>query len=185
MLRRVIGNIVSVMYSLPRLLIRRVFNNGVSFRFIERISPNVIIEIDKFSKLEIGNKVRIHSNSKIKVRKYARLCFGDNVRINYGCMIVCHKEIEIKAGVEFGPNVLVYDHDHDFRHQDGIKANKFKSAPIVIGENTWIGASSIILKGVNIGKNCVIGAGSVVADNIPDNTLFIQERKNLVKKISM
>ena len=42
-----------------------------------------------------------------------------------------------------------------------------------IGENVWIGASTVIVPGVSIGKNSVIGAGSVVTKDIPENVLAV------------
>ena len=41
------------------------------------------------------------------------------------------------------------------------------SAPIVIEDDVWIGAQSIVLKGVTIGARSIIGAGSVVTKSIP------------------
>lgn len=51
-----------------------------------------------------------------------------------------------------------------------------------IGQNTKIGINTGIMPGVLIGSNVIVGPGSVVFDNIPDNTLFYQEYKNIVKK---
>lgn len=45
------------------------------------------------------------------------------------------------------------------------------TAPIVIGDDVYIGMRSMILAGVTIGNRCVIGAGSVVTRDIPDNTV--------------
>ncbi|MDY2942298.1 MAG: acyltransferase [Paludibacteraceae bacterium] len=92
-------------------------------------------------------------------------------------MLTAREEIHIGAGVEFGPNVLIYDHDHDFRAKGGLKAKKFKSGKVHIGDNAWIGANTVILKNTTIGNNCVIGAGCVLANcNIPDNTVVVQRR---------
>ncbi|MDD5054973.1 MAG: acyltransferase [Candidatus Peribacteraceae bacterium] len=45
------------------------------------------------------------------------------------------------------------------------------AAPIVIGNDVWIGAGAMILPGVTIGSRCVIGAGSVVKENVQDDTI--------------
>ena len=105
------------------------------------------------------------------------MIIGAGVKINYNCIFVCRDKIEIGEGVEFGPNVLVYDHDHDFRAEGGIKSKKYKTTPVVIGKNVWIGANTIILRGTTIGDNAVIAAGSIVKDNVPVNTLFVQKQK--------
>jgi acetyltransferase-like isoleucine patch superfamily enzyme len=92
--------------------------------------------------------------------------------------------IQIDEGVEFGPNVIIYDHDHDFRAVGGLKASKYSLGEVKIGKNTWIGANSIILKNAHIGSNCVVAAGSVVNVDIPDNALFVQKKDCTIKIIT-
>ena len=52
----------------------------------------------------------------------------------------------------------------------------------VIGDNTKLGVKTAIMPGVFIGSDCLIGPGSVVFENIPDNTIFYQKFKGIVKK---
>ncbi|MEG2122097.1 MAG: DapH/DapD/GlmU-related protein, partial [Rikenellaceae bacterium] len=54
---------------------------------------------------------------------------------------------------------------------------------VYIGENSWIGANTVILKNTRIGANCVVAAGSVISGTYPDNSLIIQKREITVKKI--
>ena len=65
----------------------------------------------------------------------------------------------------------------------GVKAKKFKTAPVVIGNNVWIGANAIILRGTTIGDNSVIAAGSVVKGNVPSNTLLVQKKEDTLIEI--
>ncbi|MFC5577709.1 acyltransferase [Lysobacter niabensis] len=65
-----------------------------------------------------------------------------------------------------------------FINHDGVgwlfsdeQGRRFKYAKIVIGNDVFIGANSIILPGVSIGSNCVVGAGSVVTRSMSDNTV--------------
>lgn len=180
-MRRQFNNLVSVAYSALRIGINKILN-GSNFRagLVERISPNVVLEFNKGSKVILGKKIRVHSGSKIKVRSGAELNIGDNVKINYYCIIACQDKISIGEGTEFGPSVYLYDHDHDYKK--GLSANSneesYKKAPIEIGKNCWIGANTVILRGTKIGDNCVIGAGCVVKGEVPDSTLLVQERKS-------
>ncbi len=48
---------------------------------------------------------------------------------------------------------------------------KTQTAPVIIGNNVWIGGGAIIMPGVTIGNSIVIGAGSVVTKDIPDNVI--------------
>mgnify|MGYP001365747637 FL=1 len=58
-----------------------------------------------------------------------------------------------------------------------------KTKPIVLKDNVWIGDSAIICKGVTIGENSIIGAGSVVTKDVPANSVFAGNPAKLVKKL--
>lgn len=178
-MRRLLGNLISTAYSLVRFAVMKCFHfKSFHFYCIERFSPNVDIRLDRKSTLKLGKRIRAHSGTKLCAVAGGRLTIGDSCRINSKCLFVCRHEINIGAGVEFGPGVVVYDHDHDFRHKDGMGARAYLYAPVNIGEGAWIGANTIILRGANIGKNCVIAAGSVVTGDVPDNTILVQKREN-------
>ena len=185
-MRRFLGNIFSCCFSLIKFSILKLFCwKSFFFYWIERFSPNVSVKVGKKSTLMFGKRVRVHSNSKIISTAGGCLRIEDDCKFNYGCMVVSRQMIHIKKGVEFGPNVIIYDHDHDFRAKGGLKAGAFKCAPVVIGENCWIGANTIILKGTTIGDNCVVGAGCVVSGNIPPNTVLVQKRENTLIPIDL
>jgi len=72
------------------------------------------------------------------------------------------------------PNVIIVDSDFHVswppeKRFDLIDSKQDKE--IRIGRNVWIGANTIVLKGVTIGDNSIIGAGSVVVKDIPKNVL--------------
>lgn len=140
------------------------------------ISPHTEITVDKGAKLSIGRMFKMRDGAKIRVRKGAECVIGNNTSVNSNNMIVCHEKIVIGDGVEFSPNVQIYDHDHDYRCEGGIKARKYKTSPVVIGNNVWIGANTVILRGTTIGDNCVVGAGSIVKGEYPAGTVIVQKR---------
>lgn len=57
-----------------------------------------------------------------------------------------------------------------------------QSSPIIIGENTWIGKNSLILKGVSIEHNSVVAAKSVVTKNVTANTIVAGNPAKKVKE---
>lgn len=59
---------------------------------------------------------------------------------------------------------------------------KFKTAPITIGNNVWIGAHALILRGTTIGDNIVVGGGTVVKGDFPANSVIIQKRTTEVRQ---
>ena len=173
-----IRNLISVIFTFFKFcLLKIVYFNKFKFKVIERFSPNTQIKIRKNSRIELKSKVRAHSRCKLVAVENGNIEIGKNVAFNDGCGIYSMKHIIIGEGTMFGPNVLVYDHDHDYRSKNGISDGKFKIGEVKIGKNVWIGANTIILRDTSIGDNCVIAAGSVIKGEFPDNSLIIQKRK--------
>lgn len=182
---RILRNIISVIFSFTRFnILKVIYGKRFKFNGIQRFSPNTQLFVLKKGKIILGNKVRAHTGTRMKAISGGVIEIGDNSTFNYNCMIVALKSVKIGKGVEFGPNVLVYDHDHDFRAIGGLKANKFKYGEVSIGDNTWIGANTVILRGTHIGNGCVIGAGSIVKGEFPDNCIITQKRETSISLIS-
>ena len=82
---------------------------------------------------------------------------------------------------------MITDSDsHPIKAEDRLRYNynkHTKSKPIVIGKNVFIGARSIVMKGVNIGDGAVIGAGSVVTKDVPANAIVAGNPVRLIKFI--
>lgn len=79
--------------------------------------------------------------------------------------------------------------DNDFHALDPTKRVNQKDcdirrAPIVIGDNTFIGMNAIILKGTAIGRNCIVGAGSVVHGTFPDGVVIAGNPAKIIKSTS-
>lgn len=183
-MKRFLKNSISVIITFARFSLIRIFTpSRISFYGMQRISPRMMLSIAKNGKLSVGNRVKMNFGVKISISGGAELSIKDGVFLNHDCAVYCQDHIEIGAGTEFGPGVLVYDHDHDFRCKGGLKAGKFKTSPVVIGKNVWIGANSIILRGTTIGDNSVIGAGTIVKGTIPANSIVTQKRENIIREI--
>lgn len=133
--------------------------------------------------LFIGKYVKLMDDSVIAVRKTGRLNIEDGVSIGRWNSLVCHDNIHIGKNTILGPNVLIYDHDHVFNGGNGVEKKKFTTAPIEIGDNCWIGANVVILKGTKIGNRCVVGAGCVLKGNYPDDSIIIQKRETEINRI--
>lgn len=101
------------------------------------------------------------------------LVIGEHCFFNVGCSVTCIESVTIGNGCTFGNNVVIVDHDHDFRNEN---RGCFVASPVSIGKNVWIGANTVILRGTKIGDNCVIGAGSVVKGDIPANSIVVQKQ---------
>lgn len=150
--------------------------------YISLISPFSELTLDPGAVLIIGKRFKMRDGAKIRVRKNAYCKIGNNVSVSTNNIITCREKVIIGDNVQFSPNVMVYDHDHDFRVQGGIKMGQYKTAPIEIGNNVWIGANAVILRGTKIGNNAVIAAGAVVKGIVPANSVFIQKRQTKIVK---
>ena len=178
-MNKYLRGIVGVPLAEVKYIILKIFHiRKFSGKFPAILSPLTEITVEKNSSLHIGRKLKMHNGAKIRVRKNAEVKIGDNFGMSNGCVVTSYEKIQIGNDVMLGPNVLIYDQDHDYSLEvGGVKAMKFVTTPISIGNNVWIAANSVILRGTTIGDNVVIAAGSIVKGNIPSNTVYIQKRK--------
>lgn len=185
-LRRLLFNLISVLFSAVKFGILKLFHfHHFFYEGIQRFSPNTEVAIADKGTLRLGKRVRAHRRSKITVSNNGLLEIGSDTALNNGVTITCMDKIVIGANVQIGPDTKIYDHDHDFRVPGGILAEKFKTFPVVIGDNTWIGCNVVILRGTTIGENCIVGAGSVLKGNYPSNSIIVQKRTTEVTCYSM
>lgn len=95
---------------------------------------------------------------------------GDDFYANFNCTLLDAGGIVIGNNVLLAPNVGLYTVGHPL--DSGLRNQYYQDAkPIVIGDNVWIGAQSIILGGVTIGDNTVVAAGSLVTRDLPAGKL--------------
>ena len=182
-LRHNLGNLISTPMTMVKLsLMKLIYPKSIFFTGLQRFSPSVVVDTDRKSSIRFGHHVSMYSRCKISAHSGGNIRIGSHTAFNMGCIIISRSNITVGQNVAFGPNVLVYDHDHVMDQSNGPQNNNFYLGDIEIGDNTWIGAGSIILRGTYIGNNCVIAAGSVVKGHIPDNTRLIQKRTNIYKR---
>lgn len=133
-----------------------------------------------------GNPIGCYERCTFFVDRGAVLTIGDNVGMSQAALI-CHKSITIGNNVKIGGGVCIYDTDfHSLnpvirRSSEDLKNRAEK--PVVIGNDVFIGAKSIILKGVTIGENSVIGAGSVVTKSVPANQIWAGNPAKFIRNI--
>lgn len=96
--------------------------------------------------------------------------FGKFVYANFNLTLVDDTHIYVGDYTMFGPNVTVATAGHPILPELREKVYQY-NAPVHIGRNCWIGAGAIILPGITIGDNTVVGAGSVVTKDLPPNVI--------------
>jgi maltose O-acetyltransferase len=95
-----------------------------------------------------------------------RLVIGNRTYVNRFTMFDASERIEVGQNCLIGPYCYLTDHDHGTGSSALFADQPLASNPVRVGNNVWIGAGAIILKGVNVGANAVIGAGAVVTRDI-------------------
>ncbi len=172
--------------------------NGVTTSFGNvRLYGFPIIIMSKGSKIIIEKGVTLVSKTKFNpsginhpvilatLRPGAVLLIKKNSGLS-GCTINCAKKIVIGEYVGIGSNVTIYDTDFHaiepcYRRYDNI--NKTKIEEVIIEDYAWIGANSIVLKGVVVGYSSVLGAGSIATKNIEPFSVYAGNPAKFIKKI--
>jgi len=95
-----------------------------------------------------------------------RIRIGNGNYFNRNAMIDACGLVLIGDENMFGPDVYITDSNHQIENGKGPKDLPMNIGRVVIGSRCWIGASSIILSGVELGDGCVVGAGSVVTRSV-------------------
>jgi len=129
----------------------------------------LLINIIK-SRFYFGRRVNILGNFRVSGCR-SLLYLGRNVTINEGVSFTVRNSISIGDNVILSEYVSLYDCGLDANMIIASIHPEYVSRPIVLGNNVWVGAHSIILPGVTIGSNSVIGAGSVVTRDIPSRSV--------------
>lgn len=133
-----------------------------------------------------GKDSRIFLGVSNNFRRFLTLRALNGGSIELGCNCFCNsnvnitamKKVKIGSNVKIANNVVIIDHDHNYRQSN----TGYVSAPIQIGDNVWIGANSVILKGVTIGDHAVIAAGSVVNHDVPEHCVVAGVPARIIKE---
>ena len=145
-------------------------------------------ELDKRSQMlkemlaEVGENCYIeppfHSNWGGK-----NVHLGKNVYFNFNATLVDDTHIYIGDCTMLGPNVVIATAGHPILPELREKALQY-NLPVHIGRNCWLGAGVLVLPGVTIGDNTVIGAGSVVTKDIPANVVAVGNPCKVLREIN-
>lgn len=107
---------------------------------------------------------------------------GKGVYANFNLTLVDDTHIYVGDYTMIGPNVTIATAGHPILPELREKAYQY-NAPVHIGRNCWLGAGVVVLPGVTIGDNTVIGAGSVVTKDIPENVVAVGNPCHVLRPI--
>lgn len=160
------------------------------------IKKKPLIEISKDATIIIGNNVTLNSDnngyhinmhSRVKLmadRKGALIEIGNNSRIHGSC-IHAYKKISIGKNCLIAANCQIIDgngHDISFENPENRINTKGSAKEVIIEDNVWIGANTIILPGVKIGYGSVVSALSVITKDVPPLCIVGGNPAKIIKK---
>lgn len=93
---------------------------------------------------------------------------GDNSSLGDYCFVGAAGGVRIGRNVLVGQRVSFHSENHRFERTDvPIKEQGVTRRGIVVEDDCWLGAGSILLDGVTVGRGSVVAAGSVVTRDVP------------------
>lgn len=143
-------------------------------------------------KIKIGSKVSVGSNCRLNVcdeynnEKYNpnikfKISIGDNSSLGNNCFISANKNVVVGKNCIFSAFVFVTDHDHILYKNNKLINALSEGEETIIGDNVFVGVKASILKGVEIGDNSIIGANTVVTKSVPANSICVGNPGKVIK----
>ena len=150
-------------------------------------------KISHLSFFELHNKDSKNSiklGSKVVIKDFAYLCprggfihIDDYSSINMFCVLLGYGGIKIGKGVRIANSVKLIAFNHNYEDKNKLIYNqKINCKGIVIEDDVWIGASSVILDGVTLAKGKVVGANSTVTKSTKEYEVVVGSPAKSIKK---
>jgi len=157
----------------------------IKYRYLRRcVGKNSIIRrntrITNCRNVSIGNNCILQDNVYIRAGAKGKVVFGKGCMVNSFTRFFGHGGIIIGDESQFGPGVTITTTEHDYTKSE--LPEIFKQ--VTIGKRVWMGSNVTILPGITIGDNSVIGAGSVVTKDIPPNSVAVGVPAKVIKEIT-
>jgi acetyltransferase-like isoleucine patch superfamily enzyme len=125
-----------------------------------------------------GGEVHVGSWTQVRdgvlLKSSGRLSCGEHVLLTPFTQLNAHEEVSVGSRVSLGQHTVVFDSDHVADGSDvHFMTRPVVADPVLIGDNAWVGAHTVITRGARIGRNSVVAAGSVVREGVhPDGWLL-------------
>ncbi len=112
----------------------------------------------------------------------AQITIGAGTFVNYDCVMLDVAPITIGASCQIATCVQLLTATHPV--DPGPRRAGWESgAPIVLGDNVWLGGGVIVCPGVSIGDDTVVGAGAVVTRDLPPGVVAVGNPARVLRAI--
>lgn len=161
------------------IYIRCIYKNLIYFSTLKKrvyFGKNSAIR----GNVNIGHNVMIDDNVEIRNHTKEKSNIGNHSSFNRNTVL--RGKYNIGNYVLIGPNCSIMGFNHRFDDVDKLISVQGRTIKgIIIEDNVWIGANTIILDGVTIGEGCVIGGGSVITKSIPPYSIAVGNPCKIIK----
>ncbi len=131
-------------------------------------------------RLHVGEEVVFERDATLECA--GQLSIGDRCIFGHHCTVAAKESIEIGHDCLIAEMVSIRDHDHKFDDfAVPIRDQGSACAPVRIGNNVWLAARVVVVKGITIGDGAIIGAGAVVTKDIPPGAIAVGVPARVVK----
>jgi len=135
---------------------------------------------NKKSTISLGENVMIREFSIFRSHQ-GKISIGNNSFIGPHCLLQ-GPNLKIGNNVLIASGVKIFSSEHEYQDKSTpIKLQKESSKGILIEDDVWIGANSVITDGVTIKKGSIVGAGSVLTKSVPQFTVVAGNPANPIK----
>ena len=150
-----------------------------------KLYRNLLIKWYRLKGIQIAKSAYISRRGFVRLGG-GKLILDDNAQINPHCFLLNFDTIKIgKNSTLAYQSMILTSANPNAPYNELCKLYPPMHAPVVIGDNVWVGARAVILPGVKIGNNVVIAAGSVVNKDVPDNCLVAGVPAVIKKRIEV
>lgn len=125
--------------------------------------------------ISLGNHAHVIAtpDKKVRLTVWSNLAGEGRIEIGNYCLICPGVRISSALYIKIGDNCMFANEafvtDADWHGIYDRSESVGNAAPVIIGNNVWVGDRAMIFKGVTVGDNSIIGAGAVVIKDVPPN----------------
>ena len=146
-----------------------------------KIYASVRMDTPPYRRFVLGKKSVVESYSCIN-NAVGDVVIGHHTRIGLHNTII--GPVTIGSHVNLAQGITVTALNHNFSETGKrIDEQGVSTAPVIIGDDVWIGTNAVILPGVTIGSHCVVAAGAVVTKDVPDGCVVAGVPAKIIKRI--